>query len=129
VSGTWLEAEDLLRLLAEHTGAQARVRDGGILVAVAARHRARLVGTAIYPTAVDQAAALLHGIVAWRPLDLWNGRLGWGAVDTHLEWRGLVLNMPTIERIQLTDDLMTGSVDSVEEAMLRIAPYVEAIAD
>jgi predicted AlkP superfamily phosphohydrolase/phosphomutase len=124
VSGTWLDPEDLLALIGEHTGAHARVRDGGILVAAAVRPRAILVGVSIYPTALEQAAALLHGIVRWRPLDLWNAGLGWASARIHLRSRALTLMMPAKERMTLTDELMTGELDSVDELTIRLAPYV-----
>ena len=119
----WPEAEDLLALLAEWTGPQARVRDGGILVACAARPHARLLGQRA--TALDQAAALLHGIAVWRPLDLWNAGLAWATVSLLLDRAGLRLKMPAKERMALTEELTSGAVDSVDEIALRLSPYLE----
>lgn len=121
---SWPDAEDLLILLAESTGPDGRVRDAGILVAVAARPHARLLGKRAYPTVLDQAAALLHGIAAWRPLELWNAGLAWAATLTLIDRAGLVLAMPVKEQMALVNAIGTGAVDSVEEIALTLAPYL-----
>ncbi|MFI7213094.1 hypothetical protein ACIBP4_00835 [Micromonospora maritima] len=124
----WPDAEDLLTLLAEHTGPRSQVRDAGILVVAAARPHARLIGRAAYPTALDKAAALLHGLMIWRPLDLWNAGLAWAAMRVFLTRAGFRLAMPAKERMALTDALTSGEVDSVEELALRLSPYLEMSA-
>lgn len=121
----WPDAEDLLTLLAEWTGPESRVRDAGILVAAAARPHARLVGQAVYPTVLDKSAALLHGLMMWRPLDVWNAGLGWAAMRVFLGRAGFVLDMPAKERMALTDALVSGEVDSVDELTLRLSPYLQ----
>ncbi|MEU5938919.1 type II toxin-antitoxin system death-on-curing family toxin [Micromonospora sp. NPDC047548] len=121
----WPDAEDLLTLLAGWTGPQSRVRDAGILVAAAARPQARLVGRSVYPTVLDKSAALLHGLVMWRPLEVWNAGLGWAATRVFLSRAGFTLNMPAKERMALTDALVSGEVDLVEELALRLSPYLE----
>lgn len=121
----WPDAEDLLTLLAEHTGPRSQVRDAGILVAATARPHARLLGRPAYPTALEKAAALLHGLMIWRPLDLWNAGLAWAATRIFLTRSGLRLSMPAKERMALTDALTSGEVDSVEELALRLSPYLD----
>ncbi|MFF3857081.1 hypothetical protein [Micromonospora sp. NPDC002575] len=121
----WPEPEDLLILLSEHTGPQSRVRDPGILVAAAARPHARMLGRAVYPTVLDRSAALLHGVMMWRPLDMWNAGLAWAAMRVFIARSGLVLNMPAKERMALTDAMASGEVDSVDEIALRLSPYLE----
>ena len=96
-----------------------------ILFAVAARPHASLLDGQICPTALDQAAALLHGIAVWRPLELWNAGLAWTVADVRLERAGLVLAMPAKERMALTDELTTGALDRVDEIALRLSPYLE----
>lgn len=125
MTNPWPDAEDLLVLLAEHTGPQSRVRDAGILVAAAARPHARLVGRQVYPTVLDRAAALLHGLMMWRPLDVWNAGLAWAAMMIFLQRSGFRLNMPAKDRMALTEALTTGEVDSTEELVLRLSPYLE----
>ncbi|WP_194822717.1 type II toxin-antitoxin system death-on-curing family toxin [Micromonospora sp. S-DT3-3-22] len=121
----WPHAEDLLTLLAEHTGPRSQVPDAGILVAATARPHTRLLGQAAYPTALDRAAALLHGLMTWRPLDLWNAGLAWAAMRILLSRSGLRLSMPAKDRMALTDAVTSGEVDSVEELALRLSPYLE----
>jgi len=134
VTGLWLDAEDLLAMLGEHVGSFPRVRDGGILYAAAAllyaaaaRPQAMLVGVTIYPTALEQSAALLHAMIRWRPLDLWNASLGWAAADSHLDARALDLAMPAKDRMELTEQIAGGEVDSVDKLTLRLAPYLRAL--
>ncbi|WP_052744735.1 hypothetical protein [Micromonospora sp. HK10] len=122
---SWPDAEDLLLLLAGSTSSRTIVRDGGILFASAARPHAHLLQGRVYPTPLDQAAALLHAILVWRPLDMWNASLAWTAADVRLERSGFVLSMPAKERMALTDALTSGEVDSVEELALRLSPYLE----
>ena len=38
---------------------------------------------------------------------------------------GFVLDMPAKERMALTDALVSGEVDSVDELALRLSPYLE----
>jgi hypothetical protein len=128
VTHSWPDAEDLLVLLGGSTGPHTTVRDGGILFAAAARPHAALLNGRIYPTPLDQAAALLHGVIVWRPLDLWNAGLAWTAADALLDRAGLWLAMPAKERMALTDELTSGAVDSVDEIALRLAPYLEMLA-
>ncbi|MFY1618488.1 hypothetical protein [Micromonospora sp. WMMD736] len=74
---------------------------------------------------MDRAAALLHGLMMWRPLDMWNAGLAWAAMRIFLVRSGVTLTMPAKERMALTDALASGEVDSVEELALRLSPYLE----
>ncbi|WFE63108.1 hypothetical protein [Micromonospora sp. WMMD714] len=121
----WPDAEDLLLLLADSTSSRTIVRDGGILFASAARPHAQLLQGRVYATPLDQAAALLHAIMIWRPLDMWNASLAWTTADVRLERSGFVLTMPAKDRMALTEALTSGEVDSVEELALRLSPYLE----
>ena len=116
--------EDLLTLMSESTASQTRVRDGGTLVVVASRPHAVLTGEPCYRNAVVQAAALLHAIIVWQPLDLWNSGLAWAAARALLERCDLPLAMPPKDRMELMDDITTGQVTSVHEIAARLTPYV-----
>ena len=116
--------EDLLTLMSESTASHTRVRDGGTLVAAASRPHAVLTGEPCYRNAVVQAASLLHAIIVWEPLDLWNGGLAWTAARAFLERCDLPLAMPPEDRMKLTDDIATGQVTEVREIALRLTPYL-----
>jgi hypothetical protein len=124
VSRLWLDADDLLAIATEYIGGEVRVRDAGILFAAATRPRAVLGGVSVYPSAVEQAAALLHGIIAWAPLASWNEGLGWVAARIHLRSRALVLRMPSDERLRLTDHIGSRSADTAAEVARRLAPHI-----
>jgi hypothetical protein len=125
VSHSWLDAEDLLSIKAEHTGPQARVRDGGILVAVADRPHAFLIDRFVYRTALDRGAALLHAVTCWRPLDAWNSGLAWGATRGPLSRAGIHVAMRPEDRMRLVVDIEDGRVDSVGVIAERSAPHLE----
>ena len=116
--------EDLLTLLGESTASCTRVRDGGTLVAAASRPHAVLAGELCYRNAVVQAASLLHAIIVWEPLDLWNSGLAWTAARVFLERCDLPLAMPPKDRMELTDDIATGQVTDVREIAARLTPYL-----
>ena len=120
----WPDGEDLLILMAESTGPGSRVADGGILVAAAARPHAFLTDDPVYRTVLGKAAALLHAIMVWEPLDFWNSGLAWAAVRTFLERHDLPLAMPPKARMELTADITAGSVEEVDEIAARLAPYL-----
>jgi death-on-curing protein len=121
-----IDAEDLLLLLGESTGPQTRVRDGGILYAAAARPGARLASERVYIALSWRAAALLHSVVRWEPLDMWNASFGWRAVAALVGANGSRLSMSAKERMILTDEIADGAIDSVEEIASRLAPCLLA---
>jgi death-on-curing protein len=124
VTDTWPDAEHLLLLLGEHTGPQSRIRDAGILFSAAARPHAVMLGEPVYPTAIEKAAALLHGITCWRPLDFWNTGLAWGAAHAQLRRARLEFTMPAAEQMELTEELISGDLDDVNEVTSRLHPHV-----
>jgi death-on-curing protein len=124
MSRLWLDADDLLAIANEYIGAEVRVRDPGILYAAAARPRAVLGGVSVYPSAVEQAAALLHGIIAWAPLQSWNDGLAWVAARIHLRSRAMVLRMPAEERLRLNDHIGARMAETAPEVARRLAPHV-----
>jgi hypothetical protein len=116
--------EDLLPLLSFSTASHTRVRDGGTLVAAAHRPHAVLVKEPCYSTAALQAASLLHAIMVWQPLDLWNNSLAWAAAEVLLTRSGLPLAMPPKDRMELTVDITSGSVCDVPEIASRLEPFL-----
>jgi death-on-curing protein len=124
MSAEGIDAEDLLLVLGESTGPQTRVRDGGILYAAAARPEATLAGDRVYAAVSWRAAALLHSIVRWEPLDMWNASFGWRAVVALLGVSGGQLMMPGKDRMVLTDEIIEGLLDDVEDIASRLDPFV-----
>jgi death-on-curing protein len=121
----WPDGEDLLALMSVSTGPRTRVRDAGTLVAAAYRPRTVLTGCTCYPNALLQAAALLHAIMVWQPLELWNSGLAWAATRAYLERSAFVLEMLPKQRMELTFDITSGSVTEVNEIASRLAPHLK----
>ena len=83
-----------------------------------------LNGVAVYPSAVEQAAALLHGIIAWQPLESWNAGLAWVATRVHLRSRAMLLELPAGDRLRLTDQIMLRQSESAAAIARRLAPHI-----
>ena len=90
----------------------------------AERPHAVHLGHACYPTLIDQAAALLHGVIAWRPLELWNAGLAWAAALGLFRLAGLSLDMPVADRMRLTDEVASGALDDVREIGSRLGSFL-----
>jgi hypothetical protein len=95
-------------------------------VAAACRPHAVLTGEPCYRNAILQAASLLHAIMVWQPLDLWTGSLAWAAAEVLLKRCDLPLLMPPKDRMELTEDITSGSVSDVREIASRLTPYLTA---
>jgi death-on-curing protein len=120
----WPDAADLLQLLGQATGPGSTVRDAGILVAAAIRPNAALLSAATYPTLLDRSAALLHAILVWRPLQLWNSGLAWAAALGLLMRKGFDLEISAWEQMVITDEIASGRLDEVTEIVTRLTPYL-----
>jgi death-on-curing protein len=125
VSDRWPDAAHLLVLFAHATGPGSRVRDAGVLVAVADRPHAVLFDHVVYPTVLEQAAALLHGILVWRPLDLWNIGLGWAAALGLLTKSGFALAISAWEQMVISDEITSRALDDVATIAGRLAPFLQ----
>jgi death on curing protein len=124
VSDRWPDATHLLTLLAQATGPGSHIRDAGVLVAVAHRPHAELLDHVAYPTVLERAAALLHGIVVWRPLEMWNSGLGWAAALGLLIRSGFDLEISAWDQMVISDEIASGTLDDVAEIALRLAPHL-----
>lgn len=103
-----LAGEDLLRF-ADAMGMS--VRDEGLLLAAAIRPAMRRYDDHIYPDPVTKAAAVMHSVVAHRPLVDGNKRLGWIALITTLAINDVVLDVPDDEGFDLTMRVADGTAD------------------
>jgi death on curing protein len=120
----WPDGEALLSLLSISTGPHTRVRDCGTLVAAAHRPHAILTSGPCYPDPVDQAAALLHAILMWEPLDFWNSGLAWAALRTFFIKEDIPFGMPAKDRMELNYDITSGDLTSVRDIAARLRPYM-----
>jgi len=120
----WPDAVDLLQLLGQATGPGSNVRDAGILVAAALRPNAALLSAVTYPTLLEKSAALLHAIVVWRPLQLWNAGLAWAAALGMLMRNGFDLEISAWEQMVITDEIASGRLDEVTDIVARLTPYL-----
>jgi death-on-curing protein len=68
----------LLRL-AQGIEGDPEIRDYSVLTAAIARHEATLMGKPVFTRSVDAAGALVHTIIALKPLSFGNEVLGWVA--------------------------------------------------
>jgi death-on-curing protein len=119
-----LDAEDLLLVLGESTGPQTRVRDPSILCSSAFRPNARIVGKPVFDDLPSHAAALLHSITRWEPLDMWNASFGWRAIRTLVKINGGELQMSAQDRMILTNEIVDGRIDDVAEIADRLVPFL-----
>ncbi|WP_433372505.1 hypothetical protein ACQPZX_49600 [Actinoplanes sp. CA-142083] len=120
----WPDPLDLLELLGQATGPGSNVRDGGILVAAAVRPNAAILNRLVYPTLLEKSAALLHAILVWRPLQLWNAGLAWAATLGMLMRNGLDLEISAWEQMVITDEITSGALDNVTDIVARLRPYL-----
>lgn len=91
---TYLTAEDLVVIAGFATGAQAAVRDYGLLDSAANRPRASAFGQDAYPTTHQKAAALLHSIAKNHALIDGNKRTAWLATYVFYDINGYDLAEP-----------------------------------
>jgi death on curing protein len=119
-----LDAEDLLLLLGESTGPGTIVRDFSILCASVVRPDAALIKEPVWSTVSERTGAILHSITRWEPLDMWNAGLAWSAARVFAAANGYELDVPAIERMSLTVDMLDGRVESVPDISARLTPFL-----
>ena len=72
----------------------------------------------------ERTAALLHAIIRWEPLDMWNSSFCWYAARLMARTHGAELAMPALDRMILTNDIVDGRADDVPEIAKRLAPFL-----
>jgi death on curing protein len=118
-----VEVEDLLLVLGECTPAHTRVRDVSILYSAAARPESVVLDRETFETVPERAAALLHAVVRWEPLDMWNASLGWRAARLMAERNGGRLKMSPLDQMELINAITGRQVDDVPEIAKLLAPF------
>ncbi|MFC7276751.1 hypothetical protein ACFQS1_22395 [Paractinoplanes rhizophilus] len=119
-----IDAEELLAFTGESTAPYTRVRDAGILYSAAARPHSAIMTRQTYESVPERTAALLHAIIRWEPLDMWNASFGWAAAGFFAETSGADLAMSPLDRMVLTSEILDGRVDDVGEIAKRLAPFM-----
>jgi death-on-curing protein len=112
-----VDVADVLAIARQVLGDQLPVRDVGLLGAAVARPWTVADGDDVYPTIHSKAAALLESIMATRPLDDGNDRLGWFACAVLLELNGASVAGARPDDVgKLLDDIGHGRVELTEIA-------------
>lgn len=117
-------AEELLAFIGQSTGPHTRVRDPSILCSVAARPDHLFMSERIFDSTAERTAALLHAIIRWEPLDMWNTSFCWYAAQFIARTDGADLDMSPLDRMTLTDEIVNRRVDDVPEIAKRLAPFL-----
>jgi death-on-curing protein len=120
----WPDAVELLHLPAPATGPDSRVRDAGILVAAALRPHAVILDSVVYASLLEKSAALLHSILVWRPLQMWNAGLAWAAALGLLIRNGFDLAISAWEQMVITQEIDAGDLDDVRDIAARLQPHL-----
>jgi death-on-curing protein len=123
----YLDLDDLLDIVREAVGADALVRDYGLLESALARPRASVFGQDAYPDLCLKAAALLHSLARNHALVDGNKRLAWTACRTFLAINGHWISAPEDDRFELVIRVATGvlpDLDKIAE-QLRAWSYQE----
>lgn len=115
----------VIRLNEEQTGQSGLLRDRNSLAATLDRPRAGFLDHEAYPTLVDKAAVLLHGLASTQAFQDGNKRTAWVTTATFLRTNGVVIEtMPPVQAEALTLAAAT-SLLSVE----RVAEWVQSHID
>ncbi len=116
----FLSAEELLRVAERATGAQALVRDHGLLASASARPQPSAFGGDAYPSLVRKAAALMQSLATNHPLVDGNERLALGGVIAFLGVNGARLALSEDEAYDLTIAVAPGEPVDVGQIAERL---------
>jgi death-on-curing protein len=109
----FLDLEALLYVASRTLGADAEVRDHGLLESALARPQASAFGKAAYPRIHEKAAALLHSLGRNHALVDGNKRLALAATLAFYGMNGMRLTLTNDEAYDLVIDVATGRLDDV----------------
>ena len=122
----FLDLEDLLHVAARTLGAEAEVRDIGLLEAALARPQASPFGEDAYPSIHDKAAALLHSLARNRALIDGNKRLALAGTIAFYGVNGMRLTLSNGQAYQLIIDVAQGRIDDVPTIASILRSSIEA---
>lgn len=121
----YLDLEDLLYIARRTLGAEAVVRDIGLLESAAARPSATLFGEDAYPDLSTKAAALTQSIVNNHALVDGNKRLGLAALFTFLGVNGARLRWTNNEAYDFIIAISAGEAVDLTALAVKIAAALE----
>lgn len=107
----YLDVESLVLLADLAVGAEAQVRDLGLLSSAAARPASGFGDFEAYSSLFEKAAALLHSLVRNHALVDGNKRLGWTATVVFCDINGVVIDAPDGEAYDLVIAVAEGRLD------------------
>ncbi len=106
-----LEVLSLHRHVIEQSGGAIGIRDLGMLESAIAQPRMTFDREELYPTIIDQAAALGFSLVMNHPFVDGNKRIGHAAVETFLVLNGLEIDAPIDEQERVILALASGELE------------------
>lgn len=115
------------RVLAIHAEAchNGGIRDHAALEAALARPMQSAFGHDAFPTVVEKAAVLLHGLTRNHPFIDGNKRTAWLCCLTFLEDHGIVISlMPTSDVVEFVVEVAVGT-RTVQDVALDLLDWVE----
>jgi death-on-curing protein len=106
-----LEILSLHRQVIKQSGGAIGIRDLGMLESAIAQPRMTFDREELYPTIIDQAAALGFSLVMNHPFVDGNKRIGHAAIETFLVLNGLEIDAPIDEQERVILALASGELE------------------
>jgi death-on-curing protein len=106
-----LEVLSLHRQVIKQSGGAIGIRDLGMLESAIAQPRMTFDREELYPTIIDQAAALGLSLVMNHPFVDGNKRIGHAAIETFLVLNGLEIDAPIDEQERVILALASGELE------------------
>jgi len=116
----YLTLPELLYIAQRTLGAEAPVRDHGLLQSALARPQATVFGADAYPVLEEKAAALLHSLARNHALADVNKRLALAATIAFLGMNGRRLTLTNDEAYELVMSVATGELAEIAAITQRI---------
>lgn len=120
----YLTLRQLLTVAEQALDGQPLVRDPGLLASAVERPATSMMGTDLYPSLLDKAAALLHSIARFHPLVDGNKRLAWLATYTFVTLNGAYMIATNDQAYKLTMAVASGQLNEVSDIAKELSALV-----
>ncbi|MGI0493300.1 type II toxin-antitoxin system death-on-curing family toxin [Alkalinema pantanalense CENA528] len=107
---TLIEVLELHRRIIEQSGGAFGIRDIGLLESAIAQPRMSFGGEDLYPSLLEQAAALGFSLIMNHPFVDGNKRIGHAAMETFLVLNGMEINASVDEQEQVVLAIASGKM-------------------